>query len=151
MILHHPKGAPGCGNVHETLRHYLLGRHFLLCTDHASLRWLVNFRKPEGMAARWIQCVETFDYEVQNRQGKAHGNADALSRWPGWKCKRENCPQCQDALDPDAGVAGAATECRDASVRSCPTQVQVPQVSALQSGRETDTWVDQWTQGQLRE
>ncbi len=64
-------------------QHYLLGRHFLLRTNHASLRWLVNFREPEGMVARWIQCLLTFDYEVQHRHGKAHGNADALSRRSG--------------------------------------------------------------------
>ena len=27
---------------------YLLGRHFLLRTDHGALTWLLNFKKPEG-------------------------------------------------------------------------------------------------------
>ena len=32
-------------------RMYLWGRSFLLRTDHASLRWLINFKDPEGMLA----------------------------------------------------------------------------------------------------
>ncbi|GBN36312.1 Retrovirus-related Pol polyprotein from transposon 412, partial [Araneus ventricosus] len=36
----------------EHFHHYLYGRKFLLRTDHASLRWLLNFREPEGQIAR---------------------------------------------------------------------------------------------------
>ena len=32
-------------------RMYLWGRSFLLQTDHASLKWLINFKDPEGMLA----------------------------------------------------------------------------------------------------
>ena len=41
--------------VHFTkhFRHYLLGRKFLVRTDHASLKWLQNFKDPEGQCARW--------------------------------------------------------------------------------------------------
>ncbi|GBN42631.1 Transposon Ty3-I Gag-Pol polyprotein [Araneus ventricosus] len=38
----------------EHFHHYLYGRKFLLRTDHASLRWLLNFKEPEGQIARWI-------------------------------------------------------------------------------------------------
>ena len=33
-------------------RHYLLGQEFILRTDHGSLRWLCNFKEPEGQMAR---------------------------------------------------------------------------------------------------
>ena len=33
-------------------RPYLYGRRFTLRTDHASLRWLLNFRDPDGQWAR---------------------------------------------------------------------------------------------------
>ncbi|GBM70788.1 Retrovirus-related Pol polyprotein from transposon 297 [Araneus ventricosus] len=36
----------------EHFHHYLYGQKFLLRTDHASLRWLLNFKKPEGQIAR---------------------------------------------------------------------------------------------------
>ncbi|GBM09386.1 Retrovirus-related Pol polyprotein from transposon 297 [Araneus ventricosus] len=39
----------------EYFHHYLNGQKFLLRTDHASLRWLLNFKEPEGQIARWIQ------------------------------------------------------------------------------------------------
>ncbi|GBO40610.1 Retrovirus-related Pol polyprotein from transposon 297 [Araneus ventricosus] len=32
----------------EHFHHYLYGRKFLLRTNHASLRWLLNFKEPEG-------------------------------------------------------------------------------------------------------
>lgn len=36
-------------------RHYLLGKKFLLRTDHGSLAWLFRFKCPEGQLARWLE------------------------------------------------------------------------------------------------
>ncbi|GBL80842.1 Retrovirus-related Pol polyprotein from transposon 297, partial [Araneus ventricosus] len=77
----------------EHFHHYLYGRKFLLRTDHASLRWLLNFKEPEGQIARWIQRLQEYDFEIQHRKGTSHGNADTLSRRP---CK-ESCKQCTNA------------------------------------------------------
>ncbi|GBO32566.1 Retrovirus-related Pol polyprotein from transposon 297 [Araneus ventricosus] len=66
----------------EHFHHYLYGRKFLLRTDHASFRWPLNFREPEGQIARWIQRLQEYDFEIQHRKGTSHGNADALSRRP---------------------------------------------------------------------
>ena len=65
-------------------RHYLLGRRFVVRTDHASLLWLLNFKNPEGILARWLMTLSSympFD-SVIHRPGKDHANADALSRIP---------------------------------------------------------------------
>ena len=35
--------------------HYLLGRHFVIRTDHNSLTWLLRFRDPQGKIARWFE------------------------------------------------------------------------------------------------
>ena len=51
-------------------------------TDHASLKWLVNFREPEGMLARWLSVLSSYDFETQQRKGALHSNADGLSRQP---------------------------------------------------------------------
>ena len=77
-------------------KHYLWGRHFTVRTDHASLRWLINFRDPEGMVARWLTILETYDFVVEHRKGSLHGNADGLSRKVTRPCKRETCPDCGD-------------------------------------------------------
>ena len=81
-------------------RHYLWGRHFLIRTDHASLVWLKNFKEPEGMLARWLTVLETYDYSIQYRKGSLHSNADAMSRIPvrKRKCKRESCLDCSNSL-----------------------------------------------------
>ena len=36
-------------------RHYLLGRKFIVRTDHNSLVLLMNFKQTEGQLARWIE------------------------------------------------------------------------------------------------
>ena len=85
-------------------RHYLLGRRFLVRTDHASLLWLLNFRNPEGILARWLMTLSSympFDY-ITHRPGKDHGNADAMSRKPVEKTSNQKrcpktyvgCPSC---------------------------------------------------------
>jgi len=71
-------------------RHYLWGRKFLLRTDHSSLRWLKNYSDADGMLARWLAKLEQYDFRIEHRAGKNHGNADGLSRCHS--CKNENCP-----------------------------------------------------------
>ena len=76
-------------------RHYLWGKKFLIRTDHSSLKWLKNFKNPEGMVARWIATLGAYDFEIAYRKGAMHGNSDALSRKPYRKCKRDTCQDCQ--------------------------------------------------------
>jgi len=71
-------------------RHYLYGRPFTVRTDHGSLRWLLNFKEPQGQLARWIQVIQEYDYRIEHRPGKRHGNADALSRTPPNECERSS-------------------------------------------------------------
>ena len=67
-------------------RPYLYGKRFTLRTDHNCLKWLHNFKEPEGQVARWLEALAEYDYEVVHRPGKQHQNADALSR--------KMCKQC---------------------------------------------------------
>ena len=80
--------------VVKTLQHfskYLLGRKFRIRTDHAALKWLLEFKNPEGQVARWIEQLQEYDFTIEHRSGKSHGNADALSRRP---CPVD-CKHCQ--------------------------------------------------------
>ena len=66
----------------KTFRQYILGRHFVIRVDHASLQWLRKTPKPMGQLARWLTFIEHFHFEVVHRAGARHGNADGLSRRP---------------------------------------------------------------------
>ena len=70
----------------QHFRPYLFGKKFTLRTDHGSLKWLRNFKEPEGQLARWLEKLEEYDFDVVHRQGLKHGNADALSRLPCSQC-----------------------------------------------------------------
>ena len=65
----------------QHFRHYLYGRRFIVRTDHDVLRWLTNFKEPSGQVARWLEKLAEFEFKVQSRPGKRHGNADGLSRF----------------------------------------------------------------------
>ena len=80
-------------------RHYLYGQSFIIRTDHGALRWLTNFKDPQGQLARWLEVLGTYHFEIQHRPGLKHGNADALSRGPCQQCGREShdaCPTGQE-------------------------------------------------------
>ena len=109
-------------------RHYLYGRQFLLRTDHGSLRWLFNFKEPEGQVARWIETLSTFTFDIEHRPGKQHGNADGLSRRP--------CKQC--------GQEGAELVCLVQS-----EEADVP-ARTVQTAPETEHWIDGWCHETLR-
>ena len=79
-------------NFLKHYRHYLLGRKFLVRTDHQSLMWLQNFKDADGQSARWQEILQEYDFTCQHRPGKSHRNADALSRRP--LRSHGNCPSC---------------------------------------------------------
>jgi hypothetical protein len=72
--------------------HYLYGRKFTIRSDHASLKWLANFKNLEGQLCRWVNILENYDYEIVHRPGRVHDNADALSRRP---CYGNLCKYCE--------------------------------------------------------
>ena len=51
---------------------YLYGHPFTICTDHAALKWLLNFRIPEGQVARWLQQLQEYDFVIEHQSGLKH-------------------------------------------------------------------------------
>ena len=74
-----------CSVVHfvKHFRHYLLGKKFLVRTDHGSLHWLMNFRNPDGQMVRWLEILAPFDFEIQHRTGRKHEywNINDIKKW----------------------------------------------------------------------
>ncbi|KAL5516720.1 hypothetical protein EMCRGX_G002126 [Ephydatia muelleri] len=92
----------------QHFRHYLLGRKFILRTDHGSLVWLRNFKEPEGQLARWLERLEEYNFTVVHRKGSQHNNADALLRLPCRQCGRDShTTENSDATLPE--VMGVVT------------------------------------------
>ena len=82
-------------------RQYLYGNKVTIRTDHGALRWLVNFRDPQGQMARWLQVISEYNFTIVHQDGRSHGNADGLSRKP--------CSQCGRNDQPEALAEGADT------------------------------------------
>ena len=64
----------------QHFRPYLIGSLFTIRTDHSALTWLQNFKQPEGQLARWLEKLQEFQFTIVHHPGRAHANADALSR-----------------------------------------------------------------------
>ena len=82
----------------EHFEPYLLGRSFKARTDHNALKWLHSFKEPKGQVARWIERLAEFNFTIEHRPGRIHGNADGLSR-----IHPENC-EAESAADLENGV-----------------------------------------------
>ena len=66
----------------KTYRQYLLGRQFIIRTDHSALQPLRQPAEPIGQQARWQTLIERFSFVMMHCPGTKHKNADALSRRP---------------------------------------------------------------------
>lgn len=71
-----------CVTFVSHFKHYLIGKKFRLRTDHSSLQWLLNFRNPTGILARWLETLSAFTFDIEYKRGCENGVADALSRTP---------------------------------------------------------------------
>ena len=76
----------------KNFRDFLLGCRFRVRTDHSALKWLTQFKEPEGQIARWLEQIQNFEFVIEHRPGSRHGNADGLSRRP---CMSEECRACE--------------------------------------------------------
>jgi hypothetical protein len=61
-------------------RNYLLGRRFVLKTDHSGLRYLFDHPKLNAIQSRWMALLSEFDFEIKHIKGKENRVVDALSR-----------------------------------------------------------------------
>ena len=60
--------------------HILKYRKFILITDSKALKYLQTLKQPSGIWFRWLQELQSYDFEVQHKPGKDNTNADNLSR-----------------------------------------------------------------------
>ena len=64
----------------EAFQVYLLGREFLIETDHRALQWLANFHMSNCGLTRWSLALQPFNFRVRHRRGCENANADAHSQ-----------------------------------------------------------------------
>ena len=76
----------------EYYRHYLLGRKFVVHSDHQALKRLFSLNEPKNRVARWVEILSAYNFEIEYRPGKKHENTDAMSRCPNPR----DC-QCESA------------------------------------------------------
>ncbi|XP_077246164.1 uncharacterized protein LOC143886068 [Tasmannia lanceolata] len=60
-------------------RQYLVGRRFQICTDHLSLKFLLEQRVMTLLQQKWLAKLLGYDYEIIYWRGKENLAADALS------------------------------------------------------------------------
>ena len=72
-----------CLGIVTALKHFdvhLIGRKFVVVTDHKALRYLSTMSNANPRLTHWALAVQPFTFEVMHRPGRSNGNADGLSR-----------------------------------------------------------------------
>ncbi|GBG87461.1 hypothetical protein CBR_g45519 [Chara braunii] len=63
-------------------KHYLLGRHFKVFSDHETLKWIQTQINPSTTLTRWLHEIDVYDFELRHKKGCYNCVADALSCHP---------------------------------------------------------------------
>ena len=139
--------------VMEYYRQYLLGRKFIVQTDHQALKWLFSLKEPKDRIAWWLEIMSAYQFVVEYRPGKKHGNADAMSRC---QCDPSEC-KCP-VIDGNEEIlkCGPCGKCKrrantmDSSIMDEEGKARVQTVSPILSDRrEPKSTQTQGTQTEL--
>lgn len=89
--------------------HYLIGKEFILLTNHYSLMFIHSKKHISCMHTRWISFIQKFEFFIKHTLGKTNKVANALSRKSnfltilrGSIIAFDHLPECYE-LDPDFG------------------------------------------------
>ena len=63
----------------KTWRHYLLGNHCEIYSDHQSLKYIFTQPELNLRQRRWVELIKDYDVGISYTPGKANFMADALS------------------------------------------------------------------------
>ena len=64
----------------QKFRHYLLGSHFKMFTDHSALKYLVNKPVLGGKICKWLLLFQEYDFEIIVKPGRLNAGPNHLSR-----------------------------------------------------------------------
>ena len=64
----------------KTWRHFLIGNHCDVYTDHKSLKYIFTQKELNLRQRRWLELIKDYDMKLHYRPGKANVVADTLSR-----------------------------------------------------------------------
>ena len=64
----------------KTWRHFLVGNHCEVYTDHNSLKYIFTQKELNLRQRRWLELIKDYDMRLHYHPGKANVVADALSR-----------------------------------------------------------------------
>ena len=59
---------------------YLMGRPFVIQTDHRSLEWLDRMKGTNARLTRWSLLLQSYKFRIEYRTGRKNGNANGLTR-----------------------------------------------------------------------
>ena len=79
----------------KQFRQYLLGRYFVVRVDNMALTFYQRMKDPTRQAARYLEILSNYTFDIQHRDGARHVNADSVSRVRS--CELDNgepCRQC---------------------------------------------------------
>ncbi|GBG61909.1 hypothetical protein CBR_g26073 [Chara braunii] len=63
-------------------KHYLLGRHFKVYSDHQTLHWIKTQTDLSPTLTRWVHDIDVYNFELKHKKGCYNRVADALPRHP---------------------------------------------------------------------
>lgn len=116
--------------------HYLYGAEFLVRTDHGALNWIRRFKNPEGQLARWLEVLDTYNYQVQHRPGRVHANADGLSRRICGSCKF--CKKLPDQANEMLEETEEPLDSREEKIR----KIRLEQPTDWFQGHTAEEWME---------
>ena len=67
-------------HVLKTWRHFLIGNHCEVYTDHKSSKYIFTQKELNLRQRRWLELIKDYDMRLHCHPGKANVVADALSR-----------------------------------------------------------------------
>ena len=82
----------------ELFKYYVIGRHFTVVADNASLTRLCRFQEPESVVARWIVRPQLFDFKIGHRPSKHRSHTDGLAQTASKPSNHDGSPECPALL-----------------------------------------------------